>query len=165
MNKMSTLKEKAQQVLDEKENKIIPENIKNGVEIFDVVGTYTGSGADIYSSNYKINDNSEAEPDAGEIYWYKWLNGSLFLSESYSIYMSTIVKRELSNLNFYCIAFITQDTNEFKLLVINNNYDRQFTLELYGYNGELIDTITVEPSYQDILTFNNQISNVNVIQN
>ena len=75
------------------------------------------------------------------------------------------MKRELSNLNFYCIAFITQDTNEFKLLVINNNYDRQFTLELYGYSGELIDTITVEPSYQDILTFNNQISNVNVIQN
>ena len=42
MNKMSTLKEKAQQVLDEKENKIIPENIKNGIDIFNVIGNYGG---------------------------------------------------------------------------------------------------------------------------
>ena len=44
---MSTLKEKAQQVLDEKENKIIPENIKNGVEIFDVTGSYKGGSGNI----------------------------------------------------------------------------------------------------------------------
>lgn len=42
---MSTLKDKAQNILDEKELKILPENIKNGVKIFDVTGTYSGSGS------------------------------------------------------------------------------------------------------------------------
>ena len=36
---MSTLKVKAQSILDEKNNKIIPENIKAGIQIFNVTGT------------------------------------------------------------------------------------------------------------------------------
>lgn len=39
------LETKLNQILSEKETKIIPENIKNGVEIFDITGTYTGSSA------------------------------------------------------------------------------------------------------------------------
>ena len=36
---MATLKEKSEEILTEKELKIIPENIKKDVQIFDVVGT------------------------------------------------------------------------------------------------------------------------------
>ena len=36
---MATLKEKAQQILDEKQAKILPENIKKDIQIFDIVGT------------------------------------------------------------------------------------------------------------------------------
>lgn len=39
---MSTLKSKAEQILQEKETNIIPENIKDGVQIFDVTGDYIG---------------------------------------------------------------------------------------------------------------------------
>ena len=39
---MSTLKEKAQSILDEKNSKILPENIKNGIQIFDITGEYEG---------------------------------------------------------------------------------------------------------------------------
>lgn len=39
---MSTLKEKSESILAEKESKIIPENIKSGVQIFGVNGTYAG---------------------------------------------------------------------------------------------------------------------------
>lgn len=39
---MGTLKTKAQSILTEKNNKIIPENIKKGVTIFDVTGTHEG---------------------------------------------------------------------------------------------------------------------------
>ena len=35
---MSTLKEKAEQILQEKEEKIIPENFGENLEIFDVTG-------------------------------------------------------------------------------------------------------------------------------
>ena len=41
---MGTLKNKAQSILTEKNNKIIPENIKKNIQIFDVTGTYEGSG-------------------------------------------------------------------------------------------------------------------------
>ena len=44
--KMSTIKDKAMTILNEKNNKIIPENIKSGVQVFDVTGTYKGSGVD-----------------------------------------------------------------------------------------------------------------------
>ena len=41
---MATLKSKAEAILAEKTNKIVPENIKQGVTIFDVEGTLSGSG-------------------------------------------------------------------------------------------------------------------------
>lgn len=41
---MSELKTNLQTILNEKNEKIIPENIKKGVSIFDVTGTYEGSG-------------------------------------------------------------------------------------------------------------------------
>jgi len=39
---MTELEERLRQILNEKEIKILPENIKEGVTIFDVTGTYTG---------------------------------------------------------------------------------------------------------------------------
>ena len=42
---MSDLKTNLQEILQEKQDKIIPENIKKDVQIFDVVGTYEGSGS------------------------------------------------------------------------------------------------------------------------
>lgn len=39
---MATILEKAKQILDEKNNKLLAENIKKGVQIFDVTGTYEG---------------------------------------------------------------------------------------------------------------------------
>ena len=42
---MSDLKTNLQEILQEKQDKIIPENIKKDVQIFDVTGTYVGSGS------------------------------------------------------------------------------------------------------------------------
>lgn len=41
---MSELNLNLEAILQEKQTKILPENIKKGVQIFDVVGTYEGSG-------------------------------------------------------------------------------------------------------------------------
>ena len=41
---MGNLKTKAQSILTEKNNKIIPENIKEGVKIYNVTGTFAGTG-------------------------------------------------------------------------------------------------------------------------
>ena len=42
-----TILQKAQAILAEKTNKVLPANIKNGVTIFDVTGTYTGEAKTI----------------------------------------------------------------------------------------------------------------------
>ena len=48
---MSELKTNLEQILQEKETKIIPENIKKDIQIFDVIGTYEGSGGGIDTSS------------------------------------------------------------------------------------------------------------------
>lgn len=53
---MSQLKTNLQNILQEKEQKIIPENIKSGVQIFDVVGTYEGSGIDTSDADAMASD-------------------------------------------------------------------------------------------------------------
>lgn len=48
---MSELKTNLDEILQEKQNKIIPENIKKDIQIFDVIGTYEGSGGGIDTSS------------------------------------------------------------------------------------------------------------------
>lgn len=55
---MSTLKSKAEQILQEKETNIIPENIKNGVQIFDVEGTYGGGNSIDLTTGIKFSYSS-----------------------------------------------------------------------------------------------------------
>lgn len=51
---MSTLKQKAETILQEKEEKIIPENIKKDISIFNVTGTYEGSSSQTTLPPYYI---------------------------------------------------------------------------------------------------------------
>lgn len=44
---MYILKDNLQQILQEKQTKIIPENIKSGVTIFGITGTYTGESSEV----------------------------------------------------------------------------------------------------------------------
>ena len=48
---MSELKTNLEAILQEKQDKIIPANIKKDVQIFDVIGTYEGSGGGIDTSS------------------------------------------------------------------------------------------------------------------
>ena len=52
---MSDLKTNLQEILQEKQDKIIPENIKKDVQIFDVIGTMNG-GIDTSDANATAND-------------------------------------------------------------------------------------------------------------
>lgn len=59
---MSELKTNLQEILKEKQDKIIPENIKKDIQIFDVIGTYEGSGGGIDTSS----DNPITAEDVAE---------------------------------------------------------------------------------------------------
>ena len=63
---MSDLKINLQEILQEKQDKIIPENIKKDVQIFDVIGTYEGSDITLQEKSVDITDNGTIEvvPDS-----------------------------------------------------------------------------------------------------
>lgn len=75
---MSTLKQKSEAILAEKELKIIPENIKDGVTIFDVTGTYNinktvNDGYFLSSQNIENNSvNCPLSIVAIKCYEYFW---------------------------------------------------------------------------------------------
>lgn len=65
---MSTeIEDKLQQILDEKNSKIIPENIKTGVEIFGVKGTHAGS----YNDYFKLDNYISVPSSYGPI--QRWI--------------------------------------------------------------------------------------------
>ena len=52
----STLDDKLNEILTEKNQKIIPENIRKGVQIFDIIGTLAASGTVSSMTRYEITD-------------------------------------------------------------------------------------------------------------
>ena len=77
---MSDLKTNLQEILQEKQDKIIPENIKKDVQIFDVTGAYEGSGSSttgvkLFETEEEMQADSTAqEGDLAVVYKYKFNN-------------------------------------------------------------------------------------------
>ena len=64
---MSDLKTNLQEILQEKQDKIIPENIKKDVQIFDVTGTYDGGGSSTTGVKlFKTEEEMQADSTAKE---------------------------------------------------------------------------------------------------
>lgn len=55
---MSELGIKLSQILSEKSKKIKPENIKSGVQIFNVIGTYEGVTLEVSGENVEVSNNT-----------------------------------------------------------------------------------------------------------
>lgn len=75
---MSDLKTNLQEILQEKQDKIIPENIKKDVQIFDITGTYEGSGSSttgvkLFETEEEMRADSTAqEGDLAVVYGNKF---------------------------------------------------------------------------------------------
>lgn len=77
---MSELKTNLQEILKEKQDKIIPENIKKDIQIFDVIGTYEGSGGGIdTSSDNPITADDVAQGKEG------FVNGEKVIGNAYTV--------------------------------------------------------------------------------
>ena len=77
---MSELKTNLDEILQEKQNKIIPENIKKDIQIFDVIGTYEGSGGGIdTSSDNPITADDVAQGKEG------FVNGEKVIGNAYTV--------------------------------------------------------------------------------
>ena len=77
---MSELKTNLDEILQEKQNKIIPENIKKDIQIFGVVGTYEGSGGGIdTSSDNPITADDVAQGKEG------FVNGEKVIGNAFTV--------------------------------------------------------------------------------
>lgn len=72
---MSDLKTNLEQILQEKQSKIIPENIKKDTQIFDVVGTYNGDGqVKLFETEDEMQADAKAkEGDLAVVYLNKFV--------------------------------------------------------------------------------------------
>lgn len=129
----STLKVKLNTIYQEKQQKIIPENIKKGVTIFDVVGT---------SSPYD------------DVVTYTTLDGTI-RNISPNIFKEYTFD-EFPNLAFYCEYLYVKDNVSTMRIAVRNIGSEAFsetpvTITLYDINGDEITSIggyldTVQPS-------------------
>lgn len=62
---MSELKTNLEAILQEKQRKILPENIKKDVQIFDVIGTLDATGTTINNQDKTITENGQYTADEG----------------------------------------------------------------------------------------------------
>ena len=98
---MSELKTNLEAILQEKQDKIIPENIKKDVQIFDIIGTYEGSGS---SSNGDVKlfetveemqaDENSKEGDLAVVYRSEIQNMTADTETQYITFPETVTLPE-----------------------------------------------------------------------
>lgn len=98
---MSDLKTNLQEILQEKQDKIIPENIKKDVQIFDVTGTYEGSGSSgggdvkLFETVEEMQaDSSAQEGDLAVVYRNEVQNMSADTQTQYITFPETVTLPE-----------------------------------------------------------------------
>ena len=103
---MSDLQTNLEQILQEKEQKIIPENIKSGVQIFDVIGTYEGSGqttsgVKLFETEESMQaDSSAKDGDLAIIYKEKTGNMTIDTQTQYITFPETVILSEAITSNY-----------------------------------------------------------------
>lgn len=106
---MSELKTNLQEILREKQEKIIPENIKKDVTIFDITGTYEGSGS---SSNGDVKlfetveemqaDENSKEGDLAVVYRSEIQNMTVNTQTQYITFPETVTLPSAVTSNYNC---------------------------------------------------------------
>lgn len=142
---MSTVKDLSQEILDEKNAKIIPANIKKNVKIFDVVGTLSGT------------DTTDATATADDIIAPKtaYVNGNKLNGAITPVYTTDdltnlIVSPNLTKTYWYNML---DYNSKYKLLL---QYSSNTRLYLYALN----DNYTIKKTYE--LTVPNTFGRIHV---
>lgn len=88
---MSDLQTNLEQILNEKQTKIIPENIKKDVKIFDVIGTLENNTSDADATENNIEANKTAYVNGEK------LTGTIIVSNTLNIENSVPSKNDETN--------------------------------------------------------------------
>lgn len=124
---MSDLKTNLQEILQEKQDKIIPENIKKDVQIFDVIGTYEGSGSsgggDV--KLFETVEDMQADENAQEgnlavVYKKELQNMTVDTQTQYIIFPETVILPEAITSNYSCGLKYVDETFQLYSISLNS---------------------------------------------
>lgn len=116
---MSDLKTNLEAILQEKQDKIIPANIKKDVQIFDVIGTYTGnSGTDYEVKLFETEEEMQADENAQEgdlavVYRSEIQNMTANIQTQYITFPETVTLPEAVTSDYYCMLRATDPSKMF----------------------------------------------------
>ena len=151
---MSTeLETKLSQILEEKQNKIIPENIKKGVQIFDVIGTYEGNkqstiGVKLFETQEEMQQDPNAnEGDLAVVYREEIQNMTADTQTQFLTFPETVILPQALTESYYCRL---RATNPSKMFDGNIQLSKtSFRLDGYSESG----MIRVQYSSGDGITY------------
>ena len=136
---MTELEQKLRDIADEKDLKILPENIKKDVEIFDVTGTYEGSGSSgegvkLFTTEEEMQADSTAkEGDLAIVYKSEIQNMTADTQTQYITFPETVVLPEAFTGDVYCILRAVDETVMFDGQVMLNQ--SMFNFDGYTNTG------------------------------
>ena len=113
---MTELETKLSQILVEKQSKIIPENIKKDIQIFDITGTYEGNSGDV--KLFKTEEEMQADTDAKEgdlavVYRSEIQNMAADTQIQYITFPETVTLPQALTESYYCRLRATDPSKMF----------------------------------------------------
>lgn len=140
---MSELKTNLDEILQEKQNKIIPENIKKDIQIFDVIGTYEGSGGTDY--NVKLfeteeemqADSSAKEGDLAVVYREEVQNMTSDTQTQYITFPETVTLPTAQGGAIARGNLIATDGSSFMSQATYNLTSSTFSFNMYASSGRI----------------------------
>ena len=153
---MSDLKINLQEILQEKQEKIIPENIKKDVQIFDVVGTLEGgttaSGVKLFETEEEMQADSTAqEGDLAVVYREEIQNMTADTQTQYITFPETVTLPEAFTSSIYTMVRAVDESVMFDGNVQLNQ--TLFSFDGWSENG----MIRVEYQSENGITYNRTI--------
>lgn len=113
---MTELETKLSQILEEKQNKIIPENIKKGIQIFDITGTYEGNsgGVKLFETEEQMQQDPNAnEGDLAVVYREEIQNMTADSQTQFITFPETVTLPQALTESYYCRLRATDPSKMF----------------------------------------------------
>lgn len=147
---MTELETKLSQILEEKQNKIIPENIKKGIQIFDIEGTYEGNsgGVKLFETEEQMQQDLNAnEGDLAVVYREEIQNMTADSQTQYITFPETVTLPQALTESYYCRLRATDPSKMFDGNIMLDQNSFRFD----GYSES--DMIRVQYSSSDGITY------------
>ena len=125
---MSQLLDELNLILQEKQNKIIPENIKKGIQIFDITGTYEGNsgGVKLFETEEQMQQDPNAnEGDLAVVYREEISNMLVDTQAQYITFPETVTLPNAITESYYCMLRAVDTSTMFdgQIMLDQNMFD------------------------------------------